>query len=106
MLFRSFRFDGKVGQATLKLRNRAIEIAHVVPTEAPKQPDAVVVVENKQTGRTLSLVEVSGFDFVLDPKYSADPPDGTPVRMTKLPLKVIVRNETLTQVSSLGSSKP
>jgi len=88
----SLRFDSEVGRATLNQKNRAIEIAPVVQREAPKQRDEVIVLENNQTGRTLSLVRVSGFDFVFDPKHSADPPDGGPARTKKLPLKVIVRN--------------
>jgi hypothetical protein len=102
----SLRFDGKVGRATLNQKNHPIEIAPVVQTEAPKQRDEVVVVENNQTGRTLSVVRVSGFDLVLDPKHSADPPGGRPERKKKLPLKVIVRNEILSQVPSLASPKP
>jgi hypothetical protein len=68
----SLRFDGKVGRETREEEHHADEIAGVVHTEAPKRRDEVVV-ENNQTGRTLSVVRVSGFDFVLDPKHSADP---------------------------------
>ena len=46
----SLRFDGKVGRATLNQKNQAIEIAPVVQTDAPKQRDEVVVVENNQMG--------------------------------------------------------
>jgi len=102
----SLYFDGKVGRATLNQRNHAIEIARVVQTEVPKQRDEVVVVENNQTGRTLSVVRVSGFDFVFDAKHSADPSDGSPARTKKLPLKVIVRNETATQLPFLALPKP
>ena len=102
----SLRFDGKVGRATLNQKNHAIEIASVVQMEAPKQHDEVVVVENNQTGRTLSVIRVSGFDFVLDPKLSADPSDGSPAWTKKLSLKRIVRNEIATQVPSLASPKP
>jgi hypothetical protein len=102
----SLRFDGQIGHATLNQQNHTIEIAPVVQTEAPKQRDEVVVAENNQTGRTLSLVRVSGFDFVFDPKHSAHPSDGNPARTKKLPLKVIVRNEIATQVPSPASPKP
>ena len=88
----SLRFDGKVGRATLNQKNHAIEIAPVVQTDAPKQRDEVVVVENNQTGRTLSVVRVSSFDLVFDPKHSADASDGTPAPTKTLPLRVIVRN--------------
>jgi len=102
----SLRFDDQVGRATLNQKNHAIEIARVVQTEAPKQRDQVIVVENNQTGRTLSVVRVSGFDFVFDPKHSADPLDDSPARTKTLPLKVIVRNEIATRVPSLASPKP
>jgi len=101
----SFRFDGKVGQATLSQEKHAIETVPVVEMQAPKQRDEVVVVENSQTGRTLSVVRVSGFDFVFDPQHSADPP-AEPEHTKKLPLKVMVRNEIVTQVPSLASPKP
>lgn len=94
----SLRFDGQVSRATLNQQNHAIEIAHVVPTDAPKQRDEVVVVENDQTGRSLSLVRVSGFDFVFDPEHPAGAPGGRPKRTKKVPLKVIVRNEIATRV--------
>lgn len=102
----SLRFDGKVGRATLNQKKHAIEIARVVQTEAPKQRDEVVVVKSNQTGRTLSVVRVSGFDFVFDPKHSADPSDGSPAWTNKLSLKMIVRNEIATQVPSQASPKP
>ena len=102
----SLRFDGKVGRATLNQNNHAIEIAPVVQTDAPKQRDEVVVVENNQRERTLSVVRVSSSDFVFDPKHSADASDGSPARTKTLPLKVIVRNVIATQVLSLASPKP
>jgi hypothetical protein len=102
----SFRFDGKVGRVTLNQEKHAIEIASVVQTEAPKQPDEVIIVENNQTGRTLSVVRVSGFDFVLDPTHSPDPPADSPEPTKKLALKATIRNEILTQVPSLPSPKP
>ena len=102
----SFRFDGKVGRATLNQEKHAIEIAPVVQKEAPKQRDEVVVAENNQRERTLSVVRVGGFDFVFDSKHSAGPADGRPVRTKKLPMKVIVRNEITTQVPSHASLNP
>jgi len=93
----SLRSNGNVGQATLNQKGHTIEIAGIVLTEAPKQRDEVVVVENSKNGRTLSLVRVRGFDFVFDPKRSAYlPPDGTPTRAEKLPLTVIVPNPSQT----------
>jgi hypothetical protein len=102
----SFRFDGKVGQAILNHEGHTIEIAPVVQSKARKQRDEVVVVENNQTGRTLSVVRVSGFNLVFDPKYSEDPPGGSPEPAKKLLLKVIIGNEVLTQAPSLASPKP
>ena len=51
----SLRSSGKVGQATRSQKGHAIEIPVVVQTEAPKQRDEVVVVENNKNGRTLSV---------------------------------------------------
>ena len=102
----SLRFGGKVGRATLNQKNHAIEIAPVVQMEAPKQRDETIVVENSQTGRTLSVIRVSGFDFVFNAKHSADPSDDSPARRKTLPLKVIVRKEIATQVPSLAPPKP
>jgi hypothetical protein len=95
----SLRSDGKVGQATLNRKGHTIESAGVVQKEAPRQRDEVVV-ENHKNGRTLSVVRVSGFDFVFDPKHS---PDGKPARAESLPLTVMSRAN---QVSSPALSKP
>jgi hypothetical protein len=90
----SLRSDGNAGQATLNQKGHAIEIARVVQTAAPKQRDEVVVEENNKNGRTLSFVRVSGFDFVFDPKHSADPSSHSrPTRAKKLPLTVVTPNE-------------
>jgi len=105
--FVSFRsYDGKVGRATLKQEDHAIEIADVVETEAPKQRDEVVFAGNNERERTLSMVRVSGFSLVFDPKYSADPPGDRPARTKSLPLKGIVRKEIATQVPSLAPPRP
>lgn len=102
----SFRFEGRVGRATLNRENHATEIAGVIQTEAPQQHDEFLVVENHETVRTLSVVRVSGFDFVFDPKYSADTPGNRPESTKKLPLKVLIRKEIATQVPSLASPGP
>lgn len=90
----SVRFNGKVWQATLNQKGHTIEIAAVVAAEARKphdQRDEVVVVENDKKVRTLSVVRVSGFDFVFDAKPRRDPlQDNKPARTEKLPLAVIV----------------
>ena len=90
----SIRFNGKVWQATLNQKGHTIEIAAIVAAEARKphdQRDEVVVVENDKKVRTLSVVRVSGFDFVFDAKPRRDPlQDNKPARTEKLPLAVIV----------------
>ena len=90
----SVRFNGKVWQATLNQKGHTIEIAGVVAAEARKlhdQRDEVVVVENDKKVRTLSVVRVSGFDFVFDAKPRRDRlQDNKPARTEKLPLAVIV----------------
>ena len=86
----SLRSDGKVGQATLNQKGHAIEIAGVVRKETSRQRDEVVVVENNQNVRTLSVVRVSGLDFVFDPKRRAHPTaDRGPTRAQNLPLTMI-----------------
>jgi hypothetical protein len=103
----SLRSDGNVGQATLYQKGHAIEIASVVQTKAPKHHDEVVVVEKNKSGRTLSIVRVSKFDFLFDPKHSADPSaDSRPKRAEKLPLTMIAPNEIKNQVPSQASPKP
>jgi hypothetical protein len=103
----SLRSDDTVGQATLNQKGHAIEISRVVQTGAPKQRDEVVVEENNKNVRTLSLVRVSGFAFVFDPKHSADPSSGgRPTHAEKLPLTVVTPNEIANKVPSRGSPKP
>jgi hypothetical protein len=90
----SVRFNGKVWQATLNQKGHAIEIAAVVAAEARKphnERDEVVVIESDKKVRTLSVVRVSGFDFVFGAKPRRDPlQDNKPAPTEKLPLAVIV----------------
>jgi len=103
----SLRSQGNVGQATLNQKGRAIDIAAAVQREMSKQRDEVVVVENNNRGRTLSVVRVSGLDFVFDPQRWADPSaDGKSTRTDKLPLTVIAPSEVANQVPSQASPKP
>jgi hypothetical protein len=103
----SFRSDGKVGHATLSQKGHAIEIAGLVQTQASKQRDEVVVVENNKIGRTLSVVRIRGVDFVLDPQLQADPSaDRTVALAGKTLLTVIVPNEIANRAPSLASPKP
>jgi len=100
----SFRFDGKVGHATLNQKGHAIEIAGVVLS---KQRNEVVVVENDKIGRTLSVARINGVDFVIDPKLLADPSaDRTATHAGKTLLTVIVPNEIANRAPSLASPKP
>ena len=103
----SFRSDGKVGHATLSQKGHAIEIAGVVQMQASKQRDEVLVVENNKIGRTLSVVRISGVDFVIQPNLLADPSaDHTVAHAGKTLLTVIVPNEIANRAPSLASPKP
>ena len=103
----SLRSQGNVGQATLNQKGHAIDIAAAVEREMSKQHDEVAVVENNKRGRTLSVVRVSGLDFVFDPqRWAGAPADGKPTRTDKLPLTVIAPNEVANQVPSQASPKP
>jgi hypothetical protein len=91
----SVRFDGKVTQATLSQKGHAIEIAGVVPTDAPKQHNKrneIVVVESNKKEPALSVARVAGFNFVFDRKLRADPsPYHKAARAEKVLLTVIVK---------------
>lgn len=103
----SLRSDGNVGQAALYQKGHAVEIVSVVQTRAPQHHHEVVVVENDKNGRTISIVRVSGFDFVFDPKHSADSsPNSRLVRTEKLPLTPIATNEIASRAASRTSTKP
>jgi len=102
----SLRSNGKVGQATLNHKGHATEIAGIVQTQAAKRRNEVIV-ENNGKGRALSVIRVSGFDFVFDPKNSVDlSPDSKGARAEKLLLTMIVPNEIANQVPSQASPKP
>jgi len=97
--------EGSVGHATLHQNRHRIEIAGVVRIEAPEQRGDVVVVENNKNGRTLSVFRVRGFDFVFDPKQSADSaPDGR--HAEKLPLTMLARSEIIDRVPSQAPLRP
>jgi hypothetical protein len=102
----SLRSNGDVGQTTLTQDGHAVERAGVVRRAAYKQPDEVVV-EDSKNGRTLSVVRVSGFDFVFDPKHLADrSPESRPTRVEKLPLTMVAPNEIANRAPSRASTKP
>ena len=101
----SLRSNGKVGQVTLKQKGHTTKIAAIVHTQAAKKRNEVIV-ENNGKGRTLSLIRVSKFDFVFDPKHSVDPSsDSKGARVEEVLLRVIVSNEIANQVSSQASPK-
>ena len=106
----SFRFNGKVAQATISQKGHAIEIAGVIPAEASKQHDnrdEVVIVENGKKEPVLSVVRVTGFDFVFDPKLRTGlSPDRRAAHAGKVLLTVIVPNQIANQVPFLASPKP
>jgi hypothetical protein len=103
----SLRSDGNVGHARLTQTGHAIEIVGVVQMKAPKQHDEAVVVENNKNGRTLSVVRGSGFDFVFDPKHTADlSPESRPTSAEKLPLVVVAPNEIAKRAPSQAPPKP
>jgi hypothetical protein len=102
----SLRSNGKVGQATLDQKGHTTEIAGIVQTPAAKQRNhsELVIVGNNSKGRTLSIIRVSGFDFVFDPKHSVDPStESEGARVEKVLLTAIVPNKI---VPSHASPRP
>lgn len=85
----SLRYDGNVGLATFNQKGRAIEIAGAVKAETSERRDEVAVVENSKNGRTLSVVRVSGVDFIFEPKHRGDPTDSSATRAQELQMTVI-----------------
>ena len=102
----SLRSNGKVGQVTLNRNGHATEIAGIVQKQAAKRRNELIV-EHNGKGRALSVIRVSGFDFVFDPKHSADPsPDSKGAPVEKVLLTMIVPNEITNRVPSQASPKP
>jgi hypothetical protein len=102
----SLRSNGKVGRPTLNQKGHTTQIAGVVQTQAVKRRNEVIVA-NSGKGRTLSVIRVSGFDFVFDPKYAIDcPPESKGARLEAVPLTVFVPNGIANRASSLASRKP
>jgi hypothetical protein len=78
----------------------------MVQKQAAKRRNEVIV-ENKRKGRVLSVIRVSGFDFVFDPRHSVDPSlDSKGARVEKVLLTLIVPNEIANRVPSQASPKP
>ena len=103
----SLRSDGKIGQATFDNNGSAVESVSIVRPAARKERDQVVVVENNENGRTLSVVRVHGFDFVFDAKHWADPSaNSMHTGVEKLPLRAIATNEIANQARAQTSPKP
>lgn len=63
-----FRSDGKVGQGVMKSKNQTVGILGVVHRQARKTGRDALIVENKRSTRTLSVIQVAELDFVLDAK--------------------------------------
>ena len=84
----SLHSDGKIGQATLKQRGRAIGIPGVVHKQAHKYgSDTLVVVELNGKTRRLSAIQVAELDLVFEPKLPIESlSDRKPRRFEKLPL--------------------
>ena len=102
----SLRSNGKVGQVTLNRNGHATEIAGIVQKQAAKRRNELIV-EHNGKGRALSVIRVSGFDFVFDAKHSVDPSsDSKSARVEKVVLTMTVPNEIANQVLSQVSPKP
>jgi hypothetical protein len=103
----SLRSDGRTGQATFDNNGHAVESVSVVRAAARRERDQVVVVENSKNERTLSVVRVSGFDFIFDAKHWADPSaNSMHTGVEKLPLTAIATNKIANQARAQASPKP
>jgi hypothetical protein len=104
MLLRS---DGRIGQATFDNNGHAVESVGVVRAAARKERDQVVVAENSENGRTLSVVRVHGFDFVFDASHAAIPSvKNMHTGVESLPLTAIATNKIANQARAQASPKP
>ncbi|HKV63440.1 MAG TPA: hypothetical protein VJO16_16130 [Candidatus Acidoferrum sp.] len=68
----SLQSDGKTGQATLKRRGRAIDIAGMVHKQAQKYESDTLVVELNGRTRRLSAIHLAELDFVFEPKLPVE----------------------------------
>jgi hypothetical protein len=103
----ALRSDGNTGQATFNSNGHSVERAGIVRAAPRKEGDQVVVVENSENGRNLSVVRVHGFDFVFDARHSADPSaNGMHTGVQKLALTAIATNEIKNQARGQAAPKP
>jgi hypothetical protein len=101
------RSDGRIGQATFDSNGHSVESKDVVRAAQRKERDQVVVVENSENGRILSVVRVHGFDFVFDARPSAAPSaNSTHTGVESLPLTEIARNQIANQARAQATPKP
>jgi hypothetical protein len=84
----SLHSEGKIGQATLKRRDRAITVPGVVQKAAHKYgTDTLVVVELNGSARRLSAIQVAELDLLFEPVLAMEAAsDRRPRRFEKLPL--------------------
>jgi len=81
----SLHSDGKIGQATLKQRGRAIGIPVVVQKQAHKYDINALIVELNGKTRRLSAIQVAESDLVFEPKPPIESlPDSRARRFEKL----------------------
>jgi hypothetical protein len=86
--FVSLHSNGKIGQATLKQRGRAIGVPGVVHKPAHKNgSDTLVVVELEGRTRRLSAIQVAELDLIFEPGLAMEAASNRrPRRFEKLPL--------------------
>ena len=82
----SFRSDGKLGQGALKWKDRTLEIAGIVRQKARKTRHDALIVESNRSARTLSLIRLADFEFVLDVKREMN---NAPSRIESLPVTAV-----------------
>ena len=86
----SLRSDGKVGEAILNRKGRAVGITGVVHRQAHKRVNNALIVEDKGKIRTLSAIQLAELDFVFDPQQQIDSsPKSKPRRFQRLPLTLL-----------------
>jgi hypothetical protein len=81
----SLHSDGKIGQATLKQKGRAISIPGVVHKQAHKYGSDALVVELSRKTRRLSAIQVAELELVFEPQPPIESSsDKKPSRFEKL----------------------
>jgi hypothetical protein len=89
----SLRSDGKVAQALLRLRGQGLTISGVAQKQSHKRTNNALIVENKGKVRTLSIIQMAEFDFIIDPDYQVDTSSKCKTRrFERLPLTLLSPN--------------